>query len=708
MSVKHVFGSCLHGGCVVEFMQGDKPHLAWVLEEQSGRLRLLTLTKREVKLPAARILSWTGPSYSGERSREEILDALRQHQEQRETLASDIDPLEIWELAQGEVEKASPRWFAELIWDKEQAADVEHLAAMGRTMLGCKTHFKYQPPDFLVFPAEKVEARLAEQQAAAERERLSNQGREFFERLWQTRNQPDGPELLPLEEDLENRLRQLLLERIANPDNVENEQVWKLVRKALPETPHLELQLAQAWGIVPPHHNYYYDQAGYAPGDEWSADFQEEIQAMRAKLLEAPQGAAPESPGFVSVDSETTRDVDDAFHLRKEGENYRLSLALARPMIFWDMESPLARAVAQRATSIYLPEGDSHMLPEALGTDLFSLSAGQPKPAFVLEMELDASGEFLSCAPRATWITVRANESYTAAEAAMDAAIPEDTEHAAMLRLGCELAEKLRQKRLERGAVIIERNDPDIVLQGEGEKLAVHIEPKAETPRSQLMVSEMMILANNALALWAQEQGLPLLHRTQDIALSKEATGVWSAAEDIHKVVRSLSSAALEPVPRPHASLGVAAYSPVTSPLRRYPDFLNMCQLQHFLEHGQHLFSHEQLESLLPLLGARLEAAGRIQRFRPRYWKLLYFRQQGKDTRYRAVVVDEGPYYLVLSLPREQLFVRGPRELFGDKTFPGQRYTVRLGKIDPLHNEVHVIEAFEDEDAEHREDPPKN
>jgi exoribonuclease-2 len=41
-------------GCVVEFMHGNKPILAWVLEEQSGRLRLLTINKREVKLATNR------------------------------------------------------------------------------------------------------------------------------------------------------------------------------------------------------------------------------------------------------------------------------------------------------------------------------------------------------------------------------------------------------------------------------------------------------------------------------------------------------------------------------------------------------------------------------------------------------------------------------------------------------------------------------
>ncbi len=687
-------------GCVVEFMQGDRPQLAWVLEEQNSRLRLLTINRREIKLPAARILAWTGPLYRGEHSRERIIETLHAHQERRQALERMIDPMEIWELAQGEVEKASLRWFAELIWDREQARDIEALAAMGRVMLECKTHFKFQPPDFIIHPREKVEIRLREREALLERERLSGMGRDFFDTLWQTRNSGAPPPALgdPL---LAEKLKQLLLSRIANPEDQDSEQVWKLVRKGLPEVPNLELQLAQLWGILPPHHNYLYDQADYAPGDTWSVAHQAEIQALEQRVQEARQ--EPEPVPFISVDSETTRDVDDAFHLELLPQGgWLLRLALARPTLGWDLDSPLGKAVAQRASSVYLPEGDSHMLPEALGLELFSLLQGRDRPALVLEMTL-AEDESAHVAlrhrtPKSAWVRVRENVSYNAAEAAIQAFLDGgEAEHGAMLAQAWQLAERLRQTRLDRGAVIIERQEPEIVLTGQGEETRVDFDLKPETPRSQLLVSEFMILANNAVALWAKEQGLPLLHRTQDIALPKSASGVWSAPHEVHQVVKNLSSAVLEPSPRPHASLGVPAYSPISSPLRRYPDFLNILQVQHLLEGREPRFDQSTLESLLPFLSARLELVGRIQRFRPRYWKLLYFKHLGKEARHQAIVVDEGPQYVFLSLPREQLFVRGPRGLFSEKLIPGQRLCVRLGKIDPLNNDVHVLEALEEE-----------
>ena len=34
-------------GCIVEFMQGNEPQIAWVMEEQKGKLRLFLPNRRE-------------------------------------------------------------------------------------------------------------------------------------------------------------------------------------------------------------------------------------------------------------------------------------------------------------------------------------------------------------------------------------------------------------------------------------------------------------------------------------------------------------------------------------------------------------------------------------------------------------------------------------------------------------------------------------
>ena len=57
------------------------------------------------------------------------------------------------------------------------------------------------------------------------------------------------------------------MNRIADPETSEDDGLWKLMVKGLPDDPFMPLHLAQAWGLVEPHHNYWMDRAGYAPGN---------------------------------------------------------------------------------------------------------------------------------------------------------------------------------------------------------------------------------------------------------------------------------------------------------------------------------------------------------------------------------------------------------------------------------------------------------
>jgi exoribonuclease-2 len=110
--------------------------------------------------------------------------------------------------------------------------------------------------------------------------------------------------------------------------------------------------------------------------------------------------------------------------------------------------------------------------------------------------------------------------------------------------------------------------------------------------------------------------------------------------------------------------------------------------------HGAPLKTREELAALLPFLRVRLEAAGQVQRFRPRYWKLYYLRKQG-NVWWNGVVTEENDFFVSVALPREQVFVRGKRKLFGDRVFAGQAVQVRLGKINPLYNEISILEVAE-------------
>lgn len=670
-------------GAVVEFMHGDQPQLAWVLEEQSGKLRLWTINKREMKLPTARVLPWFGPGYAPDASKQEIQDKLNAHQQRRGEIQAALDVMELWDLSQGELDKAKLQWFADLLWEKP---DADQLAALGRGMLAAKTHFKFKPPYFEIFSEEKVEERLRIQAEEKEREAVVSAGQDVFRLLWEAYSKGCAPKLPKLDEEVFDRLQNVLKDQIAKTADEKSEKIWNAVRKGLPDIQHLALLLAQKWGILPPHYNYLLDEAGYEWGNNWASEFEPDMKTLRQQFSSLEQ--KPEQLDFISIDSATTKDIDDAFHIERQGDGYVLQISLARPMLSWEFGSNLDKAVADRVSSLYLPEGDSHMMPEQLGLDLYSLHKQQPKPSLVVRFEINADGEIQNIIPRLTWVRLKDNISYEKAEQLIADKIDEQ------LATAHELAEKLVGRRIAEGACVIRKPDPMVTVRGEGAHPEVIVETKMPCPEAELVVSEFMILTNCGLALWAKEQKVPLLHRTQDIALPAEAAGIFTDPVEILPRVKLLMPPTTETQPKRHAALGVPAYTSITSPLRRYLDFVNMAQVCTYLESKTPRLTTDELENLLVHLNARMQSVSQVQRFRPRYWKLHYLATRRKEMQDAIVVEENGPFPS-LAIPFLQINVRAPRKLLGDKLYPGQMFQINFGKIDPLGNEIKIAEAYE-------------
>lgn len=684
MAKMTTLGPTVRPGTVVELMHGDQPQLAWVLEEASGKLRILTINKREMKLPAARLLPWHGPVVSGEINRQEIQNILNAHQERRGEIQAGLDVMELWELSQGELETAPLTWFADLLWEEPGP---DEIAALGRAMLGTKTHFKFRPPNFEIWSAEQVELKMQQKAEEKAREAVTAAGQTLLKELWTAYNQGRKAKLPPLDDDLTAHLKIILRHKVANTLDDGEQKIWTAISKGLPDLPHLALLLAQTWGILLPHHNYLLDEAEFDWGNDWSESFSNEISAIKESFSNQTESVEPVE--FISIDAITTKDIDDAFCIAKEGDGYKVSIALARPDAHWEFGSPLDRAVMSRATSLYLPEGTTHMMPEQFGIGLYSLLAGEQRPAMIADFHMDSDGGLVSVSPRLAWISIAANITYEDA----DAAIKDQTDNA--LVLAHQLAEKLIERRIESGACVIRKPEPVVTVQGEGAQSSVDITLKESSPRSELVISEFMILANSGLALWARDNDVPLLHRTQDIALPQESAGIFTEPAAILRAVKLLLPPILETAPKRHAALAVPAYAPITSPLRRYTDLINMSQVCTYLETGSPRLDKDELDKLAIHLGMRIKSVSTVQRFRPRYWKLVYLAKQRKKFQSAVVVEDNGPM-ATLAMPHLQVNVRAPKKLLGDKLYPGKQFQINFSRIDPLTNEIRIGEALEE------------
>ncbi len=692
---------------LIEFLHENNLQIAFVLEEQRGKLRILLPNRREQTLQENRALPWTGPQVKNVESKEEMVKILNTHLEKRTSIANSIDTNDIWEMTQGEVDKANIKWLTEILFSE---ADADTYAGVARALLQDKVHFRFNPPQFEIFPQALVEAKQEAEEQQRKRERFVDGGMQWFKTLFDCRTNNKECPPCPLDEEVQERIKKVLLLKIAEQDlNKDDDLLWKNIIKAIPEDTFAPVLLAMTWKIVPEHYNYWLARAQYDIGTEWYEKFNDEIQELITKAQEdtSPLLDIP----FISIDSATTKDIDDAFYIEKMPDNtWEVSLALACPAAFWKFETPFDKAISHRATSIYLPEASYHMLPESLGIGAYSLFENTVCPSFVIKCKVSEEGEILECTPSRARVRVQKNLTYLYVEEVLN---NENTQEISadipvnMLKEAFLLAEKILARRINNNAIIMERPDPKFCLKWADENtnfppyyenVEVTLHDMDDVPKAQLIISELMVLANNAIAVWANERNIPLLFRTQDIALPKEYAGIWKRPEDIAQIARALSSATLETQAKPHAGMGLTAYAPITSPLRRYADLINEAQILSYVQNKELLFSKEKLDHIVLLLNSTLESVMPIQRMRPRYWKLLYCKQEskkaldnGNDCIWKGIITEEFENFCSIALSREQLFLRAKRSLLPDKIQIGQEIMLRLGKINPLRNEIQII-----------------
>ncbi len=689
---------------IIDFLQDSAIQTALVIEEQSGKLRLLMPNRRETTLQQNRVLPWIGPHIKDVDSKEEMLKILNTHLEKRNTLAVEVQTKDIWEMTQTEVEKANINWLTELLYSEPNQ---DTLSGVARALFNDKAHFRFAPPEFEIYPQSVVEAKLEAERMQKNRERFVEGGMAWFKVLHDCRINKKPLPACPLDEEVQERIKKLLLLRIADLDfeNKDDELLWRNIIKAIPEDAFAPLLLATAWKIVPEHYNYWLDRAQYDVAPDWYKEHEEAVNSL-IQQAENDSSEFVDKP-FVSIDGETTKDIDDAFFVEKNENGWKVTFALACPAAYWDFSSSFSRHISQRATSIYLPEATYHMLPETLGTGAYSLFEQVMCPSLVLECELDAEANLISTKPMRARVKVEKNMTYTQVEDILEGRNADKNfeKYTQMLLDGHELSQLLLKKRIENNAVIFDKVEPLFSIEFKDnlpeyyENVEVSLTHAEQAPKAQLLVSEYMVLANSSMAEWANDKEIPLLFRTQDIVIPPEYAGIWSRPEDIARIARSLSAASLELQARPHAGMGLHVYAPMTSPLRRYSDLVNEAQILSYLEKGSPHFSEAELTQVLLHLNAALDNVNQIQRMRPRYWKLLYCKQQsrkamenaGDDYIWKAVITEENTHFISLALPNEQLFMRVKRTFFSGDVYVGQEIRVRLGKINPLKNEIQVI-----------------
>jgi exoribonuclease II len=673
-------------GNIVEYVEQGKFICGVVLEFSANRLRIFNQNGRELNLPGARVVHCSSRVLPATLSRAEQRRILQETDQRRRELTEQIEIDAVWELAAAEPEQFfSPLLLAELNFGGE--ADDDQVAAFLRAAFLDRLYFKYKDGQIMAHPAEVVEQLKARLEKEREREALLAEGAERLKTLFAAAISSPGEESTgaakavdpapgapasqgwPEQERCLSILRDYYL--LANEAD-ESELARELLKRSGLTRPHDVYHLLVATGIWQPDENIPLLRAGvpvaFSPEETAAA---EACSEPDAELLLAEGRRDLRDLPVMTIDGASTRDLDDALHLERQGENFRVGIHIADVAHFVKPGSVLFKTALKRVTSLYFPESQVPMLPPRLSEDLCSLVAGQDRPAMSFLVTLTPAGDIVESRIVASVVNVRRRLDYEEVESLL--ATDRDLQDL------LALSRALRRRRLDAGALLLPVPDVNIRIDEHGNP-AVSLE-EVDLP-GRLLVSEMMVLANMLAAEFVAQQQVSGLFRIQDDPHQRLVHGYEQDIFTLWRQRKQLKPGQLLTRGGRHSGVGAASYTTITSPIRRLLDLVMQHQV-YALRAGQGaLFSEADMLDFIAAINITQGRLNQVRRERQRYWLLKYLSSRvGKTV--DVLIVGRGPRRITVVLTDCLLEADLPPSR-GLNIQPGEVVPVKIAKAEPL------------------------
>jgi ribonuclease R len=361
-----------------------------------------------------------------------------------------------------------------------------------------------------------------------------------------------------------------------------------------------------------------------------------------------------------TIDGENAKDFDDAVSIERETDGgLKLYVSISDVSHYVKEGSSLDEEAYLRGTSVYFPDRAIPMFPPELSNVTCCLHPQSDRLTLTVELGYDAHGKESGLRFYPSVIRSDRRLTYTLVKKILvDRDVKLIGQFSAIvpyLEWMADLSQKLRQRRVERGVLDFDLPEPEVILnlQGETEEIV-----QAERNLAHQIIEEFMIAANEAVAHFIEEKGIPFIYRIheppQQEAIEEfrrfvSHLGYKMRKEHDHSV-RDLQRVLIEAKGRPeerivnnillrsmkwakysaknlgHFGLASPAYTHFTSPIRRYPDLIVHRFLKKVLSKEKIYISEEFLASRADHLSGRervaMEAEREIlDRYRVRFMK---------------------------------------------------------------------------------------
>ncbi len=307
-----------------------------------------------------------------------------------------------------------------------------------------------------------------------------------------------------------------------------------------------------------------------------------------------------------TIDGAESKDLDDAVSVEKTDSGYLLGVHIADVSHYVRGNSNLDKEAMKRGTSIYYADKVVPMLPKELSNGICSLNPNENRLTLSAFIKLDNEGKIISYRFCKSVIRSRVKGVYSEINSILDGSeSAEIAEKYSAVRneifLMNELADILIAKKKRRHAPELETTESKLVIDENG--ICCAVIPR-QRGKSEEIIEEFMLTANEAAAKLAREKKVPFVYRIHEAPPESKietlheilpklgfdcphftefkpvhASRILESAKGTDKfeavnllVLRSMSKAKYSVEPVGHFGLVLDDYAHFTSPIRRYPD----------------------------------------------------------------------------------------------------------------------------------------
>lgn len=321
-----------------------------------------------------------------------------------------------------------------------------------------------------------------------------------------------------------------------------------------------------------------------------------------------------------TIDPYDAKDFDDALSVRTlPNGNTEVGVHIADVSYFVRPGTNIDNEARKRATSVYLVDRTIPMLPHILSNTYCSLNPNEDRLAVSAVFELDQEAGIVNQWFGETVIHSDKRFTYEEAQEILD---KQDGIFLEELNTLKRLADKIRDRRVKKGAIAFDTPEVKIRLDETGKPIAVELKERRDT---NLLIEDFMLLANEAVAEMlsaeAKKKNLtnsviyrvhdnPDPDRIENLAQFLKVMGYDLAMRaghvkgtDINQLLekvkgtpeeyliktaalRSMAKAVYTTKNAGHFGLAFQYYTHFTSPIRRYPDLLIHRLVKHYKNDG--------------------------------------------------------------------------------------------------------------------------